>query len=289
MSPFQLKTTYLDPSARRLSAYFSQLFIMAGTDYFHYCILDTEKNCFIALNDYQAHHSEGTDHHLPEYLDALIRDDELLKRKYPVTVLAVESPYSLLVPASLHDPGNMTDHLKLNFNLPEGLVFGADRLTEPDLWNIYGTSAVLYNVFSGHFPNAIRYHIATPLILTLLHFQKQYPGNSSFFLNFSGKRFDLAIFSDANLLFFNSFQFETGEDVLYYTLYAAEQLKIRTNDVVVRISGDIEPDSLVSGLLREFFPEVRLMVRPEGFTYSAFLNCPEHKYHSLFSLALCGL
>jgi len=117
---------------------------------------------------------------------------------------------------------------------------------------------------------------------------KQDSGHNIIHLHFLRNRFDLAVLSDNTLRFFNTFHFDNDEDILYFTLYAAEQLKLRPGESRLRLSGDIEIASDTVGLLREFLPETNFGSRPEGFGYSPLFDFPAHKYASLFSLALCG-
>jgi hypothetical protein len=288
MVPFHLHDNRQYLSSGRLSAYFSQLFIQTGSDYFQYCILDTEKNDFISLADYRAETGKQSSGTWSESIRRLIASDEILNRKYPSVLIAIDVPYHTVIPEALFDPGCLQDHFQLNYNVPEDLEYKADHLKELNAWNAFATEKDWTELMKKHFSQEIIIHSTTPLLTRFSLIHRQNPVLRQIFLHFSGKRFDIAIFSDNMLLFFNSFQFETIEDVLYFTLYAAEQLKIRTNESSVRICGDIEDDSDLVKLLKEYFRELAFLGRPEGFKYNPLFDFPAHCYQSLFSLALCG-
>jgi hypothetical protein len=288
MVPFHLHDSRQYLSSGRLSAYFSQLFIQTGPDYFQYCILDTEKNDFISLADYRA---EAGKYHTGTWQEAirqLISSDEILNRKYPSVIIAVDVPYHSVIPAALFDPGRLQDHFQLNYNIPESLEYKADHLKELDAWNAFAIEKDWTELVKKHFSQEIIIHSTTPLLTRFSMIHRQNPALKQIFLHFSGKRFDIALFSENMLLFFNTFQFETNEDVLYFTLYAAEQLKLRANEASIRICGEIEEDSDLVILLKEYFRELTFLNRPEGFNYNPLFDFPVHRYQTLFSLALCG-
>ena len=288
MNLFQLHDKRIDPSTGRMSSYFNQLFLLSGPDYFRYCILDTDRNTYIAMADYQADQKLATPTSWQTEMEGLCLKDELLNRKYPAVVAGLDTPYHTILPASLYDPGQLESHLRLNFEMPEGLIIHADQLTEMDAWNIWAVSPERQETLKNHFSQVILLHSSTALLKAFSMNLKQDSGHNIIHLHFLRNRFDLAVLSDNTLRFFNTFHFDNDEDILYFTLYAAEQLKLRPGESRLRLSGDIEIASDTVGLLREFLPETNFGSRPEGFGYSPLFDFPAHKYPSLFSLALCG-
>jgi hypothetical protein len=288
MEAFRLNDSRLDPTAARLSAYFSQLFILAGKEFLQYAVLDTEKSRFIAFADYTSV-LDGKDKDAWQTgMESLFTSDEFLHRNYPAVLIAVDTPYHTVIPSALSDAEHSRDHLELNFNLPSGLAFRSDHLRESGTWNTFGIEREWLDMMKKHFAQEIILHRTTPLLTRFALMHRQAPGEKHVFLNFLGKRFDLAAYADNMLLFFNTFQFETGEDVLYFTLYALEQIKLRSGDVKVKLGGAVEETSGQVSMLSEYFPEVGFMDRPELFGYSPLLDFPAHRYQALFSLALCG-
>jgi hypothetical protein len=288
MESFRLNDSRLDPTAARLSAYFSQLFILAGKDFLQYAVLDTEKSRFIAFADYISDTGGKERDTWQIGMESLFTTDEFLHRNYPAVLIAVDTPYHTVIPSALYDAEHSRDHLGLNFNLPAGLTFRSDHLRESGAWNTFGIEREWLDMMKKHFAQEIVLHRTTPLLTRFALMHRQETGEKHIFLNFLGKQFDLAAYSDNMLLFFNTFQYETGEDVLYFTLYALEQIRLRTGDVKVKLGGAVEESSGLVSLLREYFPEAGFMERPELFGYSPLFDFPAHRYQALFSLALCG-
>ena len=141
MSAFILHDRYFDPESGRISSYFCQLFILIGQESLQYCILDTEKNTFIALADYRLPASPKTPEIFYSHLSQLISEEEILLKKYPSVVIGIDTPMHTLVPSPLFDTGQMTKYLEFNFRLPDGCQVRSDRVEEIDAYNIYGIPA----------------------------------------------------------------------------------------------------------------------------------------------------
>jgi len=287
MKPFKLSDSRFDPSAARMSAYFSRLFIQAGKGFLRYALLDTDRHCFIGAADYRTT-NDFTPAKWREEFELLIASDDYLQGKYPAVATGLESPYHTFVPSSFLDKDKMTTQLALNFDLPQDLCYHADFIPEIDAWNVAGFENCLIDPIKEHFPQGIIVHATTPLLKRFAIENKQLPGPSRLLIHFSGKQFHLAAFSDQSFVFFNTFRHESYEDILYYTLYTAEQLRFRGEETTVRLSSDEVIDPEVIKLLREFLPNLGLITRPDGILYSPMLDFQDYQYVSLFSLALCG-
>ena len=288
MSFFQLHERIFDPSAVRMSSYFTQLFILTGTDYFQYSILDTEKNTFTGLADFRDEKKQAGPEIWAAEIESIFQSEELLRRKYPVVMIAYDVPYQVILPSSFYDPAKLEMHLNINFELPAGLHFHADPIAELNAWNVWAISPDAENFLKRLFPGGILLNAATPLIKYYASDQLQEDDKIHVNLHFTNKRFTLVIISDGKLQFQNIFSYDNDEDVLYFTLYAIEQLKLKASEVNLNLSGDVQMQSQIDQLLREYMPRIKYDSRPKGFGYSSLFEFPGHHYPSLFNLALCG-
>ena len=76
----------------------------------------------------------------------------------------------------------------------------------------------------------------------------------------------------------------TKEDLLYYTLFSFEQLKLSAESIEVTVFGTIEKEDEYFNLLYEYIRNVKLGERPHQFTFPAEFNTlAQHKYFGLFT------
>jgi hypothetical protein len=289
MSTFILHDLYFDPESGRISSYFCRLYILIGKGYLVYAILDTENNTFNALADYRLPDSPTTPEMFYFQLDKLLSEEEKLVKKYPSVIIGLDTPWHTLVPSALFDSGQMTKYLEFNFRLPEDCLIGYDRVEEIDACNVYGFSRGLKDVIRKYYGEAALVHRSSALIKSVYLHHQTTGGPSSVYLNIRDQFIDIAFFEGNRPAFFNSFPCRTKEDVLYFTLYAIEQLKLRADAVHLFVTGMADAGSDLHQLLEQYIRPVSLTGRLSSLNYSPFLNqVPPHRYQDLFALALCG-
>jgi hypothetical protein len=289
MSIFLPPDRYFDPESGRLSAYFSQLFILVGQESLQYSILDTERNTFVALADFRLSLSPKAPELFYAEISKLILEEDALKKKYPTVVLGFDTPFHTLVPSPLYNPEQNGSYLDFNFAKKVYGQVRADKIEEIDTFNVSGIPQALIDIVEANYAEAALSHRSTAMIRAIYNHQKINPVATSIYLNMRGQFIDLASMEDSRLVFFNSYSCAGKEDVLYYTLYAIEQLNLRPENVQLFISGMIDKDSESHQLLEHYIKQVSFTSRLNLWNYSPLLSqIPAHRYQELYALALCG-
>jgi hypothetical protein len=289
MNDFILHDHFSDPEAGRISSYFCQLFILQGQDAFQYAVLDNDKNSFISLADYRIAELPPSQEYLYRQLELLISADETLRKKFPSVVIAIDSPYHTLVPASLADTDQYDRFLGFNFSLPGDLVTGADRITEFDAVNIFACPVPLDNIVKKYIPGALIVHRSTAFLKAIYQQHLTNGLNDGVYLNIRNPFIDIAIFQANKLVFFNSFSCRSKEDILYFTLYTLEQINLRPESVNLVLSGLIDQGSEVYRFLEQYIRPGSFCHLPVSFNYSPLLQqIPSHHFTELYGIALCG-
>jgi hypothetical protein len=65
------------------------------------------------------------------------------------------------------------------------------------------------------------------------------PSGYNLYININENRFDLVYFRQGKLLLFNNFEYANADELAYYLLFAAEQLKLNPKDADVQVSGTV--------------------------------------------------
>ena len=82
----------------------------------------------------------------------------------------------------------------------------------------------------------------------------------------------------------NSFDFNTKEDILYYTLFTFEQLKINTETVNLVLYGDIIKGESIYQLLYEYIRKIKFGSKPHHINLSSEFNSIQaYRFYALFS------
>jgi hypothetical protein len=73
---------------------------------------------------------------------------------------------------------------------------------------------------------------------------------------------DITVLGQKKLLFYNSFQFTTKEDFIYYLLFTLEQLRLDTESVKLRLFGDIEESDEIYTICYEYIQHLSIFIPP---------------------------
>lgn len=289
MNAFISHDRYFDPESGRLSSYFSKLFILIGQESLQYGILDTEKNTFVAVADLRLPSSSKIPEAFYTNISRLISEEEALKKKYPSIVIGLDTPRHTLVPAPLFDSGQSNKYLEFNFGMTGNGQVNADRLEEIDAYNVYSIPRGLLDVIQVNYGEAALFHRTSAMIRAIYNHQIANHAPADIFLNVRERFIDLTSFESGRLAYFNSYSCTSKEDMLYYTLYAIEQLNLRPDTVQLFISGIIDNGSESHRLLEQYIREVSFFDSLNLWDYSPLLGqLPAHRYQELYALALCG-
>jgi hypothetical protein len=289
MNAFISSDRYFDPQSGRLSAYFSKLFILIGQESVQYCILDTERNTFVTLADFRLPVPPRTPEVLYAELVKLISEEEALKKAYPSVVLGLDTPQHTMVPSPLYDPMQNSKYLEFNFGMTAHGQVRTDQLEEIDAFNIYGIPKGLLDIVRENYRDAAVVHRSSAFIRAIYNHRKINSESQGVYLNVKEQSIDLASIEGKRLVFFNSYTFSGKEDILYYILYAMEQLNLSADNVKLYISGMLDTESESHRLLGQYIKQLSFADRLNLWNYSPLLEqSPAHRYHELYALALCG-
>src|SRR5690606_29862844 len=87
------------------------------------------------------------------------------------------------------------------------------------------------------------------------------------FAHIGEKRFELIVVQNQKLILFNSFEFCTREDFLYYLLFTAEQLNLNPENVKLTLLGDVSEESEIFKAAYEYVRYVSVLdVSAEGLS-----------------------
>ncbi len=246
-------------------------------------VLDNLTNDFLAFESYpfKKINAEQT---LANQLDKIIVEHEWLSAGFKRVDACVISEKFTLVPAAFFDSTKISDYLKFNQPLETDELILNDVLRNAEARNVYALDQQLEKSLKK-ISSAVRIrHHFSPLIERILSVYKNKTGRRAF-VHVQNQRFDLVISDGGKLLMANSFNFQTGEDFIYFLLFACEQLKMNPEELELEISGEIETGSALSLLAKKYIRNITFGQRPIEVRFTkGFEQFPAHFYPILFSL-----
>lgn len=208
-----------------------------------FCILNTESNSL-------THYSKIT-------FDKTLNPDEVLlqlknhlgtnkafQQDFANVHLVHENELSTLVPKPLFSEDNLADYLKFNAKILSNDYITHDELTQGDIVNVYVPYVNINNFLYDAYGTFEFNHFSTLLLnaVLLIHNGKK---EKTMYVNISENHFEIIVINNTNLILYNTFEYQTKEDFIYYILFTSEQLELNPEEFPLVLVGSIsETDDL---------------------------------------------
>lgn len=259
------------------------LSIQLGLNGFSFSILDLNRSKQIALFAASFKKALKADKALA-MVEKQLRDERLLAKPFNSVCVAIFNKKSALVPVPLFDKNQSREFLKFNAEFNDSDVLNSERFKSLDAINVYAIEPEFDFWIKTHFPSACSIHYSTSLIENIVSTYKNTLKEPALFINFGESAFELILLDNKDLRFYNSFDFQTAEDFVYYVLFVSEQLKLNPENLQVKLSGEIGKTSEFYTLLTKYIRNIEFADRNENIGYSyKFDEVPGHYYYSLLN------
>lgn len=174
---------------------------------------------------------------------------------YSKVRIAIVNALSTLVPLPLFDEQALRGYLDLNTKLLENDFITYDVLQNHDLVNVYVPFVNLNNFLFDQFGAFEYYHFSTILIEQLL-IKSANKLEPQWYVHVQEKSLEVVVIKDKKLLFYNTFEFQTPADFLYYVLFVAEQCNLNPDTDKIELIGNIEPNDSLHKIIFQYVRNV---------------------------------
>ena len=148
-----------------------------------------------------------------------------LKAGYDDIVIVHSNNLSTFVPTALFDEEYLGSYLQFNTKVFETDFFAFDELANYEMNNVYIPYVNMNNYFIDQFGTFDYKHANSILVQKLLEVSRNNE-ERKMFVHVSDSHFEIIILQNQKLQLFNTFDYKTPEDFIYYILFTAEQLHL---------------------------------------------------------------
>ncbi|WGD34645.1 DUF3822 family protein [Olleya sp. YS] len=195
-----------------------------------------------------------------------------------ITVIHVND-WSTLVPKPLFKEEFLADYLKFNTKILKTDFITFDEISQNDSANVYVPFTNVNNYIFDQFGTFTYKHFSTILIEQLLTFEK-HNNTSKVYVNVSEYNFEIIAFNSGELLLYNTFEYQTKEDFIYYLLFTLEQLQLNPETVELVFLGEINEADTLYQIAYKYIRHVSFGNRMDTFAF----NTQPKSNHSNFTL-----
>ena len=161
-----------------------------------------------------------------------------LKDSYDEIVVIHNNNLSTFVPEPLFDEHFLGSYLQFNTKVFETDFFAFDEISNYQLNTVYIPYISINNFFIDQFGSFDYKHANSILVTKLLDASKN-NDDKKMIVNINSGHFEIVVIQNQKLLLFNSFDYQTPEDFLYYLLFTAEQLNMNPENFKLELLGSI--------------------------------------------------
>lgn len=284
LSPYK---SYFDKSFRESQTRNYSLSIQLNVNELVFSIYNIEKNKFIALEAYRFSDNDEINQ-IPSFMGKILNNRPAFAFPYNSVYVIYQNTFSTLIPLPLFEEDKKNLYLGFNQPFQEDSRIVFDTLKNNDAVNVYYMPNMVAGKIRDFWPNANILHFSTALIESVSVNYKNKASKNNIMVNVRDNCFDILYFVENKLKFYNTFDFRTKEDFIYFLLITIDQLGLNPESVELLLSGEIDSSDENYSMIREYIKNYKFIDRNNNFGYSYVLDeIMFHKYYTLFNSLQC--
>jgi len=248
---------------------------------FSYSIFNTIHNCFEKLQTHVFTHDKYALHH---HVEKTIEMDGNLNNNYLTTLGVVDTHPSTFIPEALFDKKNLNQYVNLTYGKSQTTT----QYIKQKFVNCYCVFSInndLLLSLKSRFHNLNIRSTSSIFVDYSITLSKE--NNQELFAQIHQNYFHITLISYGNFKFYNKFYFDNTDDFIYYFINCIQTLKIKSNELEIYITSELEQNDPILEKLQEYL-KIRFINRPSTFLYKdTILKSAPYKNHNLFSQLIC--
>ncbi len=232
-----------------------------------FCILQKETNTISTLKEIDFD-KKLNPLEVQDQLEHLFNTESTLQKTFSKVYLIHENELSALVPKPLFNEDCLADYLKFNSKILKSDFITFDNIDINDSVNVYVPYVNINNFIYEKFGAFIFKHFSTVLIQQILHIEKN-SDTPKLYAHITSDHFEILATEKGKLMLYNTFEFNTKEDFIYYVLFTAEQLKLNPETFNLIFIGDVVEDSDLYQIAYKYIRHVSFGKRYDNYNYAS--------------------
>lgn len=222
-------------SAEIASKNYKKLSLQVALNGLSFCVFDTLNDKVLDIQQVKFNYTQS----LEDQLWRTFVDFPSLTRNYDEVVVLHDNNLNSFVPTALFDQEFIGSYLQYNTKVFETDFFAYDESETNDITNVHVPFVNVNNFLLDQFGSFDYKNVNTILVSRLLEMSR-HKDEKQIFVHFQDTHFEIVIANNLNLLFYNSFEYKTPEDFVYYLLFTFEQLQLNPEKAAVYLLGKID-------------------------------------------------
>lgn len=250
------------------------------------CITDINKSLFFAVEQVDFMNNAEISESV-ELFEDYFNSSFFAKQKYKAVDIIISSEYYTIVPSALYHKEAAKLYLEFSTSLKFEAEIHSFFVQSIESYVIYAVPTALCQGMKKIFSD---YKLLPHAGVLITESMGRYKNSKERILlaHVQNARLDLMVIENHKMIFFNSFNYNTTEDVVYYTLLVCDTLKLNPEEISFKICGEIEKKSSVYVLLYKYIRNIDFINSNQRFKYSGgYSHIPSHFFFNIINAAAC--
>ena len=230
-----------------------------------FCVLQKDTNTIDALKQI-CFEKKLNPLEVQNQLEHLFNTEQILQNSFSKVYLIHENELSALVPKPLFNEDCLADYLKFNSKILKSDFIAFDNIEINDSVNVYMPYVNINNFIYEKFGTFTFKHFSTILIQQILLIEKN-ADTPKVYAHINSNHFEIVIVKKGKLILYNTFEYSSKEDFIYYVLFAAEQLKLNPETLKLIFIGEVTKDDDLYHIAYKYIRHVGFGKRHNSYTY----------------------
>ena len=255
---------------------YKRLSVQVSLNGMSFCCFDTLNNTVSSYQEVRFDNLNKNTKIEDLFADAFHKYPKLMET-YDSVLVIHNNNLSTFVPKPLFDENFLGSYLQYNIKVFETDFFAFDEIENYQLNTVYIPYVNINNIFIDQFGTFDYKHFSSILVNKLLIASKN-KDQKKMFVHINSGHFEIIVVQNQKLLLYNSFDYNTAEDFIYYILFTAEQLNLNPENLSLEIIGSIDTASDYFKIAYKYIRNVSL-IDVEDLRWNNYFSEAENRKH----------
>ena len=260
----------------------AHLLIESEVDQLSFSIIDQKANQCIGLCSFPINQSLGNSERR-EVIQSIMTSNDIINYPFSKRQLLVSSRECVFVPEEIFRKEEQDDYIRSSFESDYGGKVFSHAIPSLNNYLVYKIPEWLLSLVEDKLSGTIVSHSSSYLAEALYRSSIKNE-EATVHVHFKRSFFELFIFNKGKMMFYNSFSFQTSEDIAYFIMYALKQWDMESNGLTV--SGIFDADSDELYWLKKYAGEIEEFPVDNLLPYPAAIEKPG-SYINLLNPSFC--
>lgn len=180
--------------------------------------------------------------------------EKKLNQDFDKVILSFVNSKQILVPAEFYSEEKEEEFLQFGLSVSKNNIIERNYIKNYDNYLIFTYKEAFEEFLKKKYSKILLLHSASGFLFS----RKAHLGRMEIHLMIYMGKIDLVFLRNKKLLFYNSFDYQTKEDILYYIAFIADYFSVKGEHLFLILEGKVRYQDLLYNFLADYFENIEV-------------------------------